>query len=80
MMGGMDGIDYFHPDSVYAASFKPQVQITDFKVFNRSVFPFSDIRLAHDKNYVTIDFAAMDFRNSSANKLPINWRESIKTG
>ena len=70
MMGGIDGgIDYFHPDSVlFTAPFKPQVLITDFKVFNRSVFPFSDIRLAHDKNYITIDFAVMDFRNPAANK------------
>jgi len=68
VMGGMNGIDYFHPDSVLAPAVKPQVQITDFKVFNKSVFPFSGIRLAHDKNYVTIDFAAMDFRNPEANK------------
>ncbi len=68
LMGGMDGIDYFHPDSLSNTALKPQVQITDVKIFNRSVFPFSDLSLTHDQNYVTIDFAAMDFRNTSLNK------------
>ena len=68
MMGGMDGIDYFHPDSVLTPAKKLQVQITDFKIFGKSVPDFSGIRLKHDKNYVTIDFATMDFRDPSANK------------
>ena len=39
LMGGMNGIDYFHPDSVIDDNKKSQVQITDFKVFNKSIFP-----------------------------------------
>jgi ligand-binding sensor domain-containing protein len=68
LMGGMNGIDYFHPDSLANNDVKPQVLITDFRVFNKPVFPFTDLSLAHDQNYVTIDFAAMDFRNTSLNK------------
>ena len=68
LMGGMNGIDYFHPDSLVHADVKPQVQITDFRVFNKSFFPFSDLSLAHDQNYIAIEFAAMDFRNPEANK------------
>ncbi len=68
LMGGMDGIDFFHPDNVLSPVIKPQVQITDFKVFNKSVFSYAGIRLDHDQNYVTVEFAAMDFRNPAANK------------
>lgn len=68
LMGGMDGIDYFHPDSVLSPAIKPQVLITEFRIFNKPVFPFTNISLDHDQNYVTIDFAAMDFRNTDANK------------
>lgn len=68
MMGGMNGIDYFHPDSVMSAFLKPQVQITDFKVYNKSILPAENISLTHNNNYVTIEFAAMDFRKPGANQ------------
>ena len=68
LMGGMDGIDYFHPDSVLGSRIPPQVQITGLKVFDKDLFPFSDISLSHDQNYISIEFAAMDFRNPAANK------------
>jgi signal transduction histidine kinase/ligand-binding sensor domain-containing protein len=68
LMGGMDGIDYFHPDSVLGNGLKPPVQITDFRVFNKTIHDWRNIRLPHNENYVNIDFAALDFRNTEANK------------
>jgi signal transduction histidine kinase/ligand-binding sensor domain-containing protein len=68
LMGGLDGIDYFHPDNILKIPVKPITQITDFKVFNRSVFPYDRIRLEHDQNYVTIDFTSMDFLDPANNQ------------
>jgi anti-sigma regulatory factor (Ser/Thr protein kinase) len=68
LMGGMDGIDYFNPDSVLNKDVKPTIQITDFRIYNRPVPVASSISLAHDQNYITILFAAMDFRNVETNK------------
>jgi ligand-binding sensor domain-containing protein len=68
LMGGMNGIDYFHPDSLIENNKKPQIQITDFKVFNKSIFPAGNFSLSHDENSITIEFAAMDFRNPGGNK------------
>ncbi|HEX3164909.1 MAG TPA: two-component regulator propeller domain-containing protein, partial [Chitinophagaceae bacterium] len=68
LMGGMDGIDYFYPDSLLTINITPQVQITDFKIFNKTIPDFSDLSLKHNENYVTIDFAVMNFRNVAANQ------------
>ena len=69
-MGGMDGIDFFHPDSLVTNETKPQVQITDFKIFNQSVYPgkMAELELEHDQNFISFEFAAMDFSNPAANK------------
>jgi ligand-binding sensor domain-containing protein len=67
-MGGMDGIDYFHPDSLFRLVNKPQVAITDFKLFNKSILLQENYSLKHDENFISIEFAAMDFTNAVANK------------
>ena len=67
-MGGMDGIDYFHPDSLFRLINKPQVTITDFKLFNKSILLQKNYTLKHDENFISIEFAAMDFTNPAANK------------
>ncbi|HYC83955.1 MAG TPA: two-component regulator propeller domain-containing protein [Chryseosolibacter sp.] len=68
LMGGMDGIDYFHPDSVLVSERKPVVQIAELRVLDKDI-PVSDwLNLAHNQNYITISFAAMDFRNPAANR------------
>jgi signal transduction histidine kinase/ligand-binding sensor domain-containing protein len=68
MMGGMNGIDYFHPDSLMDNAIPPQVHVTDFKVFDKSISPAKNLSLAHNENFITVEFAAMDFSNPSRNK------------
>lgn len=67
-MGGMNGIDFFHPDSLVLNNSKPSVQLTDFKIFNQSNYPGKTAELTHDQNFISIEFAAMDFNNPAANK------------
>jgi signal transduction histidine kinase/streptogramin lyase len=68
LMGGMNGIDYFNPNDFMNQKNKPLVQITDFKVYNESIIPGPKLTLAHNHNYITIEFAAMDFADPSNNK------------
>jgi ligand-binding sensor domain-containing protein/anti-sigma regulatory factor (Ser/Thr protein kinase) len=68
LMGGMSGIDYFHPDSVLKEEKAPPVQITEAKVFDKSIPVVDKMNLSYDENYITLSFSAMDFRNPSANK------------
>ncbi|HYC84507.1 MAG TPA: triple tyrosine motif-containing protein, partial [Chryseosolibacter sp.] len=68
LMGGMEGIDYFHPDSVLKEEQKPIVQISEIKVQDKSWPVANRLNLTYDQNYLTISFAAMDFRNPAANR------------
>ncbi len=67
-MGGMNGIDFFHPDNLSNNKNIPQVLVTDFKVFNKTIAPVKNLSLNHNENFITIEFAAMDFNNPSGNK------------
>lgn len=67
MMGGMHGIDYFHPDSLTGRS-KPDVLITDFKVLDKNIYEDQNLSLSHNRNNITIEFAATDYTNPAGNK------------
>jgi signal transduction histidine kinase/ligand-binding sensor domain-containing protein len=75
-MGGMNGIDYFHPDSLTGNKNIPRVQVTDFKVFNKNIEPGKNLSLKHKENFITLEFAAMDFSNPSGNKFTY-WLEGV---
>ncbi|MGQ1890740.1 hybrid sensor histidine kinase/response regulator transcription factor [Thermophagus sp. OGC60D27] len=77
--GGVNGIAYFHPDSLRFNPISPKVQITGIRVKNQPVFPgdtvngkvildkfisYSDhLVLAHKNNEVTFEFSALHFSN-----------------
>jgi len=77
---GEKGINYFYPDSVKKNLHVPGVVITDFKLFNKSV-PIGDyspiagsvteagsLRLEHDENFITFEFAALNYTSTSKNQ------------
>lgn len=68
MMGGINGIDLFHPDSLKNTNHIPVVQITGFKVFDKNIYSEQPPRFRNYENVVTIEFAAMDFGNRLGNK------------
>ncbi len=49
--GGSNGLNYFHPQKVQNNKYKPQIAITDFRVFNKSAI--IDPEKAEKKNYIT---------------------------
>ncbi|UOE46234.1 histidine kinase [Mucilaginibacter sp. SMC90] len=73
--GGLNGINYFDPNDIETLP-PPKVIITDLKVFNESVRPGKNnsilkksigysksITLQYEQNVLTLQFAAMDYRN-----------------
>jgi len=79
VMGGTNGIDYFHPDSLVNKKTKPQVQITGLVINNRPVVDKPAVSVKHDENYVTIQFAAMDFADPVANQFTYKLDGADKT-
>lgn len=74
--GGVDGLTYFHPDSIKEDDYIPPLVFTDFQVFNKSVQPgdnsplknhiseAQDITLTHDQSIFSIEFAALEYQQA----------------
>lgn len=72
--GGINGFNAFHPDSIRGNPYPPPVVFTSFKRFNDPLplpeAPASvrEIFLAHDENFFSFEFAALDFTEPSKNR------------
>jgi len=71
---GIGGITYFHPDSVSDNPFKPEIVLSDVKLFNQTVKMDSvsiykkQISLHADENTISFEFASLEFTNPEKNK------------
>ena len=81
--GGINGLTMFHPDDIHTNPYMPPVVITDLKIFNesvpigpwqndrtilqRSITETEAIRLKHDENVLSFEFAALDFTSPEKN-------------
>lgn len=81
--GGVNGFNCFHPDSLKDNLHPPQIVLTDFKIFDKSVAnneesrrpqleaPVSDleeISLNYAENFFSFEFVALDFTNPPKNE------------
>ncbi len=78
--GGIDGFNIFHPDSIRDNPYEPQIAITDFKLFGKTVSISEDsplkkhiseteeIKLAHWQNNISFDFVALHYNQPEKNK------------
>lgn len=67
--GGINGLNYFHPDSVKDNHFIPPVVISSVKIFNEPVRGEIDsVHLSYDQNFLSIEFSALDFTNPPDNQ------------
>lgn len=72
--GGPNGLNRFDPSALKRNKFIPPVVITSIKIMDRSwkglkdVSEVKDINLNYDENILNIEFAALDFTNSSRNQ------------
>lgn len=66
--GGINGVNYFFPDSVKNNLYVPPIAITGFKVFNKPIKGEVDnYNLTYDKNFFTLEFAALDYMDPADN-------------
>ncbi|WP_373514310.1 ATP-binding protein [Persicitalea sp.] len=93
IMGGLEGITTFNPTQVDEDAFHPAVELTDLQVNNRPVplaltdsLPIQAVDqlvLAHDQNFITVEFAALQFNRPGKNRyryrlagLENDWKET----
>lgn len=81
--GGIKGLNDFHPDQVELSSYNPNVEITDIRLFDRSLrslennkaalklqqsfTSLEELTLRHDQNVLSIEFASLDFTSPASN-------------
>lgn len=63
--GGMDGIDYFHPDSFIQVVKTPPLLISGFKVHDKLQPLANAYNLTTNENTIQIEFTGNDFLNAS---------------
>ncbi|MBN2172590.1 MAG: histidine kinase [Bacteroidales bacterium] len=72
LFGGKNGISIVDPYHLPINDLAPTVAITEFKLFDKELdFNFSEglpIRFAHDENYFSFEFTALDFSGPELNK------------
>jgi ligand-binding sensor domain-containing protein/signal transduction histidine kinase len=81
LMGGTKGFNLIYPEKITENKIIPEIQITDFKVFNKSVKPgtkdslldkniteTTSLTLSHELADISFSFAVMDFSAPEKNK------------
>jgi signal transduction histidine kinase/ligand-binding sensor domain-containing protein/AraC-like DNA-binding protein/AmiR/NasT family two-component response regulator len=78
--GGINGFNHFQPEMINDNSILPEVVLTDFQIFNKSIKPGPDsqfnksvsesdeIILNHDQTVFTLEFAALEYTRPVKNK------------
>jgi ligand-binding sensor domain-containing protein len=80
LFGGTNGFNMFNPQTIVDNKNKPQVYITDFKVFNkpvpigdnailkRNIILTEEITLGYLQNIFSFEFTALNYRQSEKNR------------
>jgi PAS domain S-box-containing protein len=85
-VGGVSGFSIFDPTELKDNTVPPNVVITDFSIFNapQSFDSNEPIRLSYDQNFISFEFAALDFqapyKNQYAYKLEGFDRDWVQAG
>lgn len=78
--GGINGLNYFYPDSIPENKHIPNVVITDYKLIEQNISESdldkywlmfktqSKLELPYDRNFVTFDFASLDYARPEKNE------------
>ena len=67
--GGINGLNIFNPNDIITRSYIPPVAITSINIFNnRLKGEFKELILSYDQNFISFEFAALDFSNQGRNK------------
>ncbi len=67
--GGINGFNYFNPDSITINQYVPPVVISNIKVMDEKVMGEPDeLVLSYDQNFISIEFSALDFSVPKRNR------------
>lgn len=67
--GGINGVNYFYPDSVKDNQYIPPIIITSIKVFDKPLEGERDtVELDHSQNFFSFEFSALDYTNPIDNQ------------
>lgn len=78
LFGSISGLTVFNPKNIKLSTYQPNIVITDFKIFNKSVkieknsplkknIVYADkIILSYDQNVFSFEFAALDYNSSKS--------------
>jgi signal transduction histidine kinase/CheY-like chemotaxis protein len=72
--GGINGFNSFYPEQIKVNTYIPPVVITAFKVFNdpvrfdKDISEITDIRIPQEKNFISFEFAALNYRQTTKNQ------------
>ncbi len=74
VFGGVKGVTYFNPLDIPENKIIPNIVITSFKKYDRAInidsliSDSSEIHLSYKDKFISFEFAALDFTNSSNNR------------
>ncbi len=67
--GGINGFNYFNPDSITINEYVPPVVVSNIKVMGTRIKGEpDDLILSYDENFISIEFSALDFSVPKRNK------------
>jgi len=67
--GGVNGVNYFYPDSIKRNTYIPPIVISRINVLDQPVKGEREIlTLNYDQNYFSIEFASLDYTSPSENR------------
>ncbi len=80
--GGINGLNYFNPDSINIDSYLPPIVISSIKIFDEKIHGSqSELILSYKQNFISFEFASLDFSNPTQNQYAYklegfqnNWR------
>ncbi len=68
VFGGINGFNIFNPSALELKSTSPKVVLTEFKISDVDrAFDDQEIKLAHNQNYVSFQFAALNYYRNAEN-------------
>ena len=67
--GGINGFNYFNPDSIVINSYIPPIVISSINILNQEIKGSpNELILSYDQNFISFEFAALDFSAPNRNK------------
>jgi len=67
--GGINGINYFKPGNIIKNTSVPPVVVTKVKIFDNELKgELKEINLTHEQNFITFEFASLDYTNPVGNR------------